>query len=142
MEVNAKKLRGLHKGLVEDISILTSFLSPGDRIRMVQQLDAIEEELKNGSNGMGEFENAKERLKSALLLAPAKMKTDAQRNFLYNRFSDFLLVLKWHIYKEEGYKVGNEPWRLKEEEPEKEEKKVPSVGGITLSGPLPLGLNP
>lgn len=121
--VNVRK-----KTLENELTTLSSYLNPADKSRLTSMIEEIKSEIMTREEGLVQFENRTSRLISSILALPSKPKEKSLKRF-YNRFSDFLLITSWHIYREKDSDVSDEPWVLEEEEKETEKdesKKIPT----------------
>lgn len=117
------------EGFLNDMATFAQYLPSVDRVRMVNRLDKMQRRVFSSSSedtlekGWKHFVEAKNRLRSAIISTPpGSIESKTGRNFVYNRLSDFWMVLEWFRDKEKGYPVPKEPPRLKEKEEEAEEE--------------------
>lgn len=125
--MNIRLVRTCRSSLKSELTTLSNYLSSGDKARMISIIEKVNEEIMKRDEALLQLDNRSSRLSSAILSLPQKPDSK-DKNKLYNRLSDFLLITQWHILREEGKDVSDEPWVLEEEEKEaeEEEKEVPT----------------
>lgn len=109
-------------GLVDDISTASQYLCAGDKVRIRSTIDRIDDIVHSlfakfddfEEDGIKEYITASSSLKSFIAILPRGLGKDNKNN-LFNKLADYLIVLEWVLRKCEGYDVPDDPWRLPDE---------------------------